>query len=76
MRIPTFDSSKNKKIMQKILTLYHLKAKVYTILTFLSAIVFMSKKNTLICMPCLTFSFSDEKFDQNGEKSVGKEVKK
>ena len=22
-------------------------------------------------MPCLPFSFSDEKFDQNGEKSLG-----
>ena len=48
------------------------RPKLYTILAFLSAIGFMSKKkNPLKCMPCLPFSFSDEQFGQNGEKSLG-----
>ena len=44
---------------------------LYTILAFLIAFGFMSKKNSLKCMPCHPFTFSDEKFDQNGEKSLG-----
>ena len=31
--------------------------------------VHVIQKNPLKCMPCLPFSFSDEQFDQNGEKN-------
>ena len=35
----------------------------------------LAEKYHLKCMPCLPFSFSDEQFDQNGEKSLGLGVK-
>ena len=51
--------------------LLHLeRPQLCTILAFLSAIGSIAKKNTLKCMPYLPFSFSDEQFNQNGEKKV------
>ena len=55
-----------------LLTLLHSeRPKLNTILAFQRAVGFMSKKkNPLKCMPCLPFSFSNEQFDQNGEKKI------
>ena len=48
-----------------LLTLLHPeRTKLYTILAFLSANGFI-KKNPFKCMPCLSFSLSDEQFDKS-----------
>ena len=86
MHIPTFDSYKNMKMLQKnmifmsfastsvfLLTmLLSERPKVRTILAFLSGNGFMSKKKHPL-NACLAFHFlfPIEQVDQNGEKRLG-----
>ena len=84
MLIPTFDTSKNKKILQKkmifmsfestivfLLTLLHSeRPKLYTILAFLSAVGFMSKQKSVKCMSAFHFLFQVKSLTKMEKKKV------